>query len=348
MIVQIELENRAAAPFLGAKAGHHIESTGCLIDTRSGTGIYSAPVARKKISQKVRRKDELDPTKDQFVSKSISLLDWAVERRRQIGLILGVALLAAVAAILVNRTIEGKRAEASALLGDALEAYLSPLEPAGDEVPPPPEAEGDDEDEILTYETAGARATESLRRFETAITDQGDSPVGAMALLGAASSHLALGETDRAIEKYEQFLAAGTVDSPWLRPNALAGLGHALEEAGKLDEARDRYSELADSTEGRTRLAARYDEARIAEQQGDLDAAKQMLKEVVDQITETGKYDRLDFLFLEAGERLKSLDPEADVPSLPGGGFGGLDGIDPATLEQLLRARQAAGAGGIQ
>lgn len=307
-------------------------------------------MARKKITQKVRRKDDLDPTKDQFITRSISVLDWAVERRRQIGVILGVALVAAVAAILVNRLIEGQRADASALLGDALVAHLAPLEPPRDDEVPPPEDEGDegDGDEVLTYETAGARATESLKRFEAAIADQGDTPVGAMGLLGAAASHLALGETDKAIEKYEQFLAAGAADAPWLRPNALSGLGHSLEEAGKLDEARKRYKELADSAEGRTRLAARYDEARIAQQQGDLDAAKEMLEQVVGEITESGKYDRLDFLFLEAGERLKALDPEAEVPSLPGGGFGGLDGIDPATLEQLMRARQAAGAGGIQ
>jgi tetratricopeptide (TPR) repeat protein len=302
-------------------------------------------VARKKIVQKTRRKDELDPTKDQFVSKSISFLDWAVERRRQILLLLGVALVAAVAAILVNRAIESRRAEASALLGDALDAHLAPLVPPQEgEVPPPAD---EDEDRDLTYETSGARATESLKKFEIAIEDQGESSLGMMALLGAAAAHVDLGETDEAIAKYEQFLKGAADEHPWLRPNALEGLGQALEKAGKLDEARARYRELADSSEGRTRLVARYDEARIAELQGDVDAAKTMLAEIIAEVTEGGEYDRLDFLFVEAGERLKALDPEADVPALPGGGLGGLDGIDPAVLQQLMQAQQAAG-GGIQ
>ncbi|MBW2276462.1 MAG: tetratricopeptide repeat protein, partial [Deltaproteobacteria bacterium] len=206
--------------------------------------------------------------------------------------------------------------------------------------------EGDEEE--LTYESSGARATESLKLFETAIEDQADSSLGMMALLGAAAAHLDLGETDKAIEKYEAFLEGYAADAPWLEPNALEGLGHALERAGKLDDARARYKELADGSEGRTKLVALYDEARIAELQGDKDGAVKMLGEIIDEVTEGGKYDRLDFLFIEAGERLKALDPEADVPALPGGGFGGLDGIDPAVLQQLMQARQAGGGGGIQ
>ena len=302
-------------------------------------------MARKKIVQKTRRKDELDPTKDQFVTKSISFLDWAVERRRQILVFFGAAIVFSIAGIMINRWIESKRAEASGILGHALDAHLAPLVPPQEGDVPPPEEEGDDDE--LTYESAGARATESLKRFETAIADQGDSSVGMMALLGAAAAHLDLGENDKAIEKYEQFLEGGAADAPWLAPNALGGLGHALERAGKLDEARARYKELADGSAGRTKLVARYDEARIAERQGDKDAAKKMLEEIVGEITEGGEYDRLDFLFIEAGERLKALDPDADVPSLPGGGFGGLDGIDPAVLQQLMQAQQAGG-GAIQ
>ena len=64
-------------------------------------------MARKKIRQtdKPKRKDELDPAKDEFITKSISALDWAYERRRPIALVLGLALVAAIAGIIIDSTL---------------------------------------------------------------------------------------------------------------------------------------------------------------------------------------------------------------------------------------------------
>ena len=52
--------------------------------------------------------------------------------------------------------------------------------------------------------------------------------------------------------------------------------------------------------------------------------------------------DALDYLFLQARERALAIDPQADVPRAPSTGLGGLDGMDPAMLQQLLEARAGA------
>lgn len=298
-------------------------------------------MARKKIVTKKSQKDDLDPTKDQFVTRSISVLDWLVDRRRQIGLLLVVALIAAIAGIVIDRLMQSRNEDASALLGKGLEAATAEVVPPRDDEIPAEEDEG----ERLTFETRGARATEALKRFDETVKEQGTSVVGRLAELGIADAHFDLGEYDEAIAAYQAFLADAKDDVAWLRVNATEGLGHALEAAGKLDEARAKFKELADQETGRVALLARYEEARIANQLEDKNAATELLKEVMKGIVDDteNSYDRLDYLFVQASDLLLTLDPEADVPSLPGGGFGGLEGIDPALLQQLIRAQQGAG-----
>ncbi len=297
-------------------------------------------MARKKIKEKTSRKDGLDPNKDNFIEKSMTAFEWAMSRRRQIGVALGVALLAAVAGIVVNRMIEADRAEASAELDEALAAALAPVVQLGDDPESPQEM---DEGQPLTFETRGARATEAIGRAVKLEESRGGSAIGAAARLVEAGARLDSGEHEAAIAAYEAFLDGAGSDLDWLRPNALEGLGLALEAAGKTEEARTRFQELGRTATGRTVLAAKYNEARMTRILGDNTAAAELLREVVSGIAE-GDYDRLDYLFVQAGNLLRTVDPEADVPSLPGGGMGG---IDPAMLEQLMQAQQAGG-GGLQ
>jgi len=296
-------------------------------------------LARKKISAKTSRKDSLDPTKDQFITTTVSAADWAIERRRQIGVILGAALLAAIAGILIHRVLESREAAASASVFEGYEMMMAPLVPAGEEEVPPESEEAD----VPVFESASARATESLRRFEEAVEDRGGGTLGAVARLGEADALLELGEHDRAIAAYEEVLGSSEGEAGWLRANALEGIGSALEAAGRLDEARARFRELAETGGGRAALVGRYEEARIADAQGDDKTAVELLGEVVGEIAESGTYDRLDYLFVQARERLLILDPEADVPALPGGGMGGLEGLDPEMLRKLLEAQGKSG-----
>jgi hypothetical protein len=86
----------------------------------------------------------------------------------------------------------------------------------------------------------------------------------------------------------------------------------------------------------------RFHEAGIALKKGDKDGAKKLLVGIVESVKETGRIDAMNYVFIGAREMLLGIDPSADVPALPTSGF---EGFDPALLEQLLRARQEAGAG---
>jgi tetratricopeptide (TPR) repeat protein len=298
-------------------------------------------VTRKKISVKTDRKDNLDPMKDGFITKSAAIFSWVVDRRQPIGIAAVAALVIVVGVIAVSSLIDSGRAEASALLGRGFEAYLAPVIPAAD-VPKDLKKKAPD---FVFYETRKARAEEAQKRFDKAAAAEAGSPIGAIARLGVAASHYDLGAFDKAAAEYEKFLGEADQGSAWLKANALEGLGQALEAQGKLDEARKRYKELGDLDAGTSSLIGRYHEARIAIQKGETDAAKKLLIGVVGVVKERGQIDALNYVFIASRELLLSIDPKADVPGLPSAGLSGLEGIDPAVLEQLLRSKQAAGAG---
>jgi tetratricopeptide (TPR) repeat protein len=297
-------------------------------------------VARRKIKQtdKIKRKDDLDPSKDEFVTKTMSALDWAYDRRRPIGLALGLVLLAAVAGIVVDSVMKESRNDASETLSKGLEAAFAPVIPPSEEDDgTPPDAEEDE----LFFENSKARATETIKRFD-AVPDKDKSGVGVVADLGKASAHLDLGEPDKAAELYQKVLASKETPS-WLIPQATEGLGFALEAKGDLDGARAKFEELMSKTKGPEANLAKYNVARLAQKQGDKEKAAELFKAVIDSYDERDQ-SRLNFFFAQAREHLLQVDPNADVPPLPASGIGGLDGIDPEILQQLLQARAGGGA----
>ncbi len=300
-------------------------------------------MARRKIKTEnnASRKDDLDPSKDQFIDKTTAVLDWAYERRRPIGLLLGVILLGAIGGIVADRMIESSKAETAELLSGGLKAAMAPV------LPPPEDVEKQlpekADDDFLSFETHQARATETIKQFEKAAAE-GDSAVGILGQLGKATAHYDLGEYDKASALYEKFLASNHRAAEWLRPSAVEGLALSKEAGGKVDEARKLFDDLIGKSQGTAANMARYHAARLALKKDDKERATELLREVVDTYAEEGKPSRSDYLFVQARERLLELDPEADVPALPAGGMGGLDGIDPRVLQQLMQAQARGGA----
>lgn len=191
-------------------------------------------MTRKKIDVKVESdKDRLDPSKDEFVVTSMSFLDWLVERRRQVGVILALALLVAVGAIVFNNHRDSVAAESSMRLSAGLDAWTAPIVRTTDENGVPMERNND----LLSFESREKRATETLSRTEKAISS-GDVDVYArLAGLIKASALFDKGDYDKAAAAYQSFLSGDAAGVSWLYANAFEGLISSLHAAGKKEEA---------------------------------------------------------------------------------------------------------------
>lgn len=297
-------------------------------------------MARRKIKPgEKKRKDALDPANDEFVEKSMSFLDWAYEHRRPVGLILGLALVVAIAAIITNRVLDSQRAEASKMLAEGLEAATAPVVSPSEDLP---SAKDDDEDEKLTFETASARATDALKKFKEAAAKT-SSFHKTFSLLGKASAESDLGQFDQAAAEYQNVLSSKAADQPWLKALALEGLGYALESEGKTDEAIKKFEEMGQINHPTAKNLSKYHMARLYSKKEDVEKAEKLFKEVVDFYADANEIDKLNYVFMQSRERLLALNPDAEVPEIPQSGFGGLEGMDPRILQQLMQAQSGGG-----
>jgi tetratricopeptide (TPR) repeat protein len=294
-------------------------------------------VSQRKIKSTEKRSQELDPSQDGFISKTTSILDWAYERRRPIGLLIAVALVGSVSGILVHGCFEEQAAKASALMAEGLEASTASVVPADEETAELPK----EDDRQLTFDSKKARATETLKRWKKVVAGA-DADIQIAGEIGVATAHFELGEHDKAIQAYEKLLSKKGSALELLRPAAIEGLGYALEAAGKIDEAKARFDKLMAESSGEAKKMATYQAARMAQLKGDKATATKLLKEVVDTYKGDNKPSRLDTLFVQARTRLLALDPTAEVPDLPAGGMGAFEGMDPRILQQLMQARGGA------
>ena len=248
-------------------------------------------MTRKKIviKDKDKKRDDLDPMKDKFISRSAAVFTWLMDRRKPFGIAAATLLVAIIGGIAVSSLLNSKRAEAAATLEKGLEAELAPVVAAADR---PADLDKTNPD-LLMFETRKARAEEAKVRFEKATSALAGKPAGAIAHIGLAASLMDLGTYDKAAAEYEAFLAADD-GATWLRPNALEGLGQALEAQGKLDDARKRYKELGDLNAGDASAIGKVDEARVAVAKGDTDGAKKLLTDVIAGAKTAQQIDAID------------------------------------------------------
>ncbi len=295
--------------------------------------------SRKIKKSDTEKKDELDPTKDEFITTTASAFDWAYDHRRLLGLLIVLALLAAVGGIIGSRIMERRRAEESSLVSLGLEASFARVKPAEGEDPAAEEADPD----ALVFDDAKARAEEALKRW-TQVVEGGEPRFRSLGELEKAATLMDLGKYAEAVKAYEAFLSAGAKGPAWLKAQASEGLGLALEAEGKIDEAEKAFAEWMSESDGDTKTLAAYHAARLAQKKGDKDAAVKRYKEVMAAYKDTAAPSRYDVVFVQARTRLLTLDPSAEVPALPAGGMDAFEGMDPRILQQLMQAQSGAGA----
>jgi len=113
-----------------------------------------------------------------------------------------------------------------------------------------------------------------------------------------------------------------------VRGRTLENLGFAYElkaqagEAAKLDDALKVFRELENTDVKGFKELGMYHQARLFEQKGDKDKAKELLKSLRERLNKPGEGHPFAYLESVVDDRLRALDPTA-LPPKPSMGMGG-------------------------
>jgi tetratricopeptide (TPR) repeat protein len=168
---------------------------------------------------------------DQFATATMDKLSWAVDNRNL--LLIGGGILVVVLLLLIGGFYyqQNREQRASALLGQALQLYSSPILPAGS-----PEVPGQ-----TTFSSVAERARAASNKLVEVSQKYGHTDSGSMAnyFLGLCSEDL--NENGKAEEYFKKVSDSGSKDLSALAKNALASLYH---DTGRDQLAIDLYKQL--------------------------------------------------------------------------------------------------------
>jgi tetratricopeptide (TPR) repeat protein len=175
------------------------------------------------------------------------------------------------------------------------------------------------------FETEAARQAAALAAYRKAAELRPGTPAEGFARLGEGGVLLELGKADEAIAAYDRVASSSVAQKhPEIRAGALQGRGLALESKGDLAGARAAFDELG--TLGGFENQALYQQARLAQAQGDLPAAKAALSKLFKALGPPkvaslgGLPERPDFLRERATQLAGVVDPmekDVQVPKPP-------------------------------
>ena len=217
---------------------------------------------------------------DEFLSTATRLLNWAMQRRRA----LGIAALAALAAVAVLAGLHSYRARqeqnAAAQLAVALRLYDAPVVTGGEE----PAAAGADEHAARAHRhfpSEQAKYEAVVAALEPVVRTYGDTPSGRMAAFYLGSALAELGRGDDAVAAW---LRAAEGSPPLVRAMARYRLAEYYLQEGRSQEALTLLGELVDRPPGgfpvQEALAA---QARAYEAAGDRRAAMMTYEKLAEQ-----------------------------------------------------------------
>lgn len=280
--------------------------------------------------------------------------EWA-EANRQIAI--GAAAIAAIAVfgwLGWSWWTGSQSAAAGLLLADAIEISSAEIvAPDAEEEAETEEPEASEPEQ--TFETLAARNEAALAAYQRVSAEYPSSTAATWAKLGEGRTLLAQGENEGARTAYEAaFHASG--DDTVIAWQALEGIGASYEAEENWDEATATYERLAGIAEGAYANVASYHTARMHAASGDEGTALTSFRELVESLQEQSEDGEPPFPYVlaQADVRLRELDPSSggSGPSpltVPGGGEGGLEGLegmDPEQLQELIRQLQTKSGGG--
>lgn len=192
------------------------------------------------------------------------------------------------------------------------------------------------------FENDAARLDAALAAYRKAAEQRPGSIAEGFARLGEAGVLLEQGKAEEAAAVFERVAASGAaLANVDLRAQALEGRALSLETKGDLPSARHVFEELA-SLPGYENPAL-YQQARLAQRQGDLDAAKALLIKLFKALGPPkaaalgGLPERPDFLRERATQLAGVVDPlekDVKVPQPP---------IGADAVQQMLKQLQEQG-----
>jgi TolA-binding protein len=206
---------------------------------------------------------------DEFLTSATQLLQWGMQRRKMIGLIL--LIIVALGSVLAGvSTYRGRQEQnGAALLAVALRVYNSPV--TADETT---ESAAGDEHSAAGHQhfaTREAKYEAAIGALEPIIQEYGAYPSGQTAAFYLGASYAAI---DRAEEAEQALRRAAQSSAPFVKAMAMHRLGVFLLEQDRADDAVEVFEELArQPPAGFPVEQALAGEARAHEAQGDPQAA---------------------------------------------------------------------------
>ena len=144
-------------------------------------------------------------------------------------------------------------------------------------------------DTAKVFKTDAERLDHALAGYRKAEAEHQGTGVALVARLGEAGVYLDRHEWDRALDAYSAVSASTLAAAdPEVKARALEGLGFAKEGKGDLDGALASYLEL-EAVDGRGfKELGMYNEARVHLAKGEKDKAKELFKQVHDNLEKAG------------------------------------------------------------
>ncbi len=192
-----------------------------------------------------------------------------------------------------------------------------------------------------TFATDLEKRSAQTKVLKKIIVGYATTPAAAWSYVRLAQFEL---EQNKAKDAYKLFARAKNVAQknqlPAAEARALEGMGLAKESDNKIDEAARLYQQLAAINDTYAKNIADLHLARVELHQGKKAEAQKRLQKLNERLDKAALGEGT-YLGDQARNLLAQIDPALVKPK---SGMGGLGDLDPAQLQQLLRAMQSKGA----
>lgn len=318
------------------------------------TGLEAA--ASKKLS-KIGKRAEPKRTvavaadADPLIERTAKLSDWAKKNQKTVqlvGAVLFVALLGVAGFLYYDHKRE---TEASLILAKAVEAQSA-------KIGEPPKAKDDEEETRETYyKTFDDRRAAALKQYKEVQSKFPGTGAAILSRLAEGSLLLDKHDADGALAAFTEVKGSplATADNE-VKGRALEGIGfaHELKAAAKpeekdksLDLANTAFKEMENLDIKGFKEMAMYHQARVLQNKGDKDKAKEILLSLKERLNKTedaiasGLPTPPTYPYLKevAMDRLHEIDPEAAPKSHAAPGGGSMN-LSPAQIRKMMEDMQ--------